>query len=65
MISKRTYKAACDGDTPAKEEGVKPRSVVTKKHRLEGIEEAKVEAAVDEDANAADDEAAVETSDAV
>ena len=63
--NKITYKTTGDGDAPAKEEGVKPRSVVTQENGLQGVKEAEVEAAVDEDANAANDEAAVEASDSI
>ena len=64
-MSIKSYQSTCDGHAPAEEEGVNPCGVVTEQDWLEWVVEAEVEAAVDEDADAADDEAAVETSDSV
>ena len=44
---------------------MEPGGVVPEDNRLEGIKEAEVEAAVDEDADAADDEAAIKAPDAI
>lgn len=44
---------------------MKPGRVVSEKNRLQRVEKAEVEAAIDEDAHAADHEASVETADAI
>ena len=65
ILKETAYKATGDGDPPTEKKCVKPGRVVSEKNRLQRVEKAEVEAAIDEDAHAADHEASVETADAI
>merc|ERR1719411_2596602 len=59
------HEAGGDGDDPAEQEGHGHVGLVAEQQGLQGVEQAEVHAAVDEDAHGGDGEASVETLDAV
>ena len=59
------HEAGGDGDGPAEQEGHGHVGLVAEQQGLQGVEQAEVHAAVDEDADGGDGEASVETLDAV
>merc|ERR1719427_162733 len=54
-----------DGNSPTQEEGEGDVGVISEKNRLQGVEQTKVHATVDEDTNSGDSEASVESLDTV
>ena len=59
------HESGGDGDAPAEDEGEEHVGVLAEEDGLQGVVEAEVHPAVDEDADAGDDEAAVQALDAV
>merc|ERR1719232_2374782 len=59
------HQASRDGHSPPEKEGKSDTSISSEKERLECVVEAKVHATVDEDSNGRDDEASVQTLDAI
>ena len=59
------HEAGSDGDSPSKNEGDQDTSVLSQKQWFQGVVEAKIHPAVDENTNSRDGEASVETLDAV
>jgi hypothetical protein len=63
--NKDYYQPTGDCHSPSQQERVKPGGVISQQNRLEGVEQTEVESPVDEDANAADDESAVQASEPI
>merc|ERR1719461_28979 len=59
------HKASGDGNSPAQEEGEGDVGAISEKKRLQGVEQTKVHATVDEDTDSGDSEASVESLDTI
>ena len=59
------HESSSDSDSPSKEERQEYTSILAQQQRLQGVVEAEVHAAVDEDAHGGDGEASVQALDAV
>ena len=59
------HEAGSDGDSPSKNEGDQDTSVLSQKQWFQGVVEAKIHPAVDENTNSRDGEASVESLDAI
>merc|ERR1719154_334045 len=64
-VNRIGHEPGSDGDSPAKEEGERDTSIVTKEHWLQSVEETKVHATIDEDTDSGDGESSVKSLDTI